>query len=279
MAEHNVSLMQDKQTRLRQYVKELKTVAVAFSGGIDSVFLLKTAHEVLGDGVMAITAVFHSFPQKELEEAESFCKKEGIRQRICRVNELELENFCQNPPNRCYICKKAFLQKIKEMAAEEGIVNVAEGSNMDDCQDYRPGMAAVSELKILSPLRELGLYKSEIRQLSKQMGLSAWEKPSSACLASRFAYGEQITEEKLRMVEQAEQLLSRKGFGQFRVRIHDRIARIEVLPEEFAKLFEEELRQELVDQLKSYGFTYVSMDLEGYRTGSMNEALSKGQEE
>ena len=187
MAEHNVSLMQDKQKRLRQYVKELKTVAVAFSGGIDSVFLLKTAHEVLGDGVMAITAVFHSFPQKELEEAESFCKKEGIRQRICRLNELELENFCQNPPNRCYICKKAFLQKIKEMAAEEGIVNVAEGSNMDDCQDYRPGMAAVSELKILSPLRELGLYKSEIRQLSKQMGISAWEKPSSACLASRFA--------------------------------------------------------------------------------------------
>lgn len=184
-----------------------------------------------------------------------------------------MEGFRQNPPNRCYLCKKAFLEKVKEAATGHGIAHVAEGSNVDDEGDYRPGMQAVAELGILSPLREAGLSKREIRFLSKEMGLPTWEKPSFACLSSRFPYGEAITEEKLAMVEQAEQLLMELKFVQFRVRIHGTMARIEVLPEDFPKLLSEEVRDKITGQFRSFGFTYVAMDLEGYRMGSMNEIL------
>ena len=262
-----------KMEFLKQALKNLGSAAIAFSSGVDSTFLLKMAHEVLGEHAVAITAKSDYIQKRELEEAEAFCKKEGIRQIMFESRELELPGFAQNPPNRCYLCKKAFLQKIKEIAKENGISFVAEGSNVDDEGDYRPGMQAVAELGIQSPLRAAGLTKREIRLLSKKMGLDTWDKPSFACLSSRFPYGEVITKERLAMVQQGEQLLQELGFSQFRVRIHGRMARIEVLPEDFPKLLQEETRNQITEKFREYGFAYAAMDLKGYRTGSMNEVL------
>jgi uncharacterized protein len=262
----------EKQERLKEELRKLGSVAIAFSSGVDSTFLLKTAHDVLGDQAIAITAKSCTFPKRELEEAAAFCKQEGIRHIIVESDELEVEGFRENPPNRCYLCKKSLFTQLIQVAKEQGIAYVAEGSNMDDLGDYRPGLQAISELQIESPLRKAGLYKEEIRTLSKKLGLKTWEKPSFACLSSRFVYGEEITREKLSMVDQAENLLLMLGFYQFRVRIHGKIARIEVLPEEFPKLMEN--RELIVDKLTEFGFSYVTMDLKGYRMGSMNETLN-----
>lgn len=267
--------VEKKLNQLKMYLKSLGSVAVAFSGGVDSTFLLRMARDALGDNVIAITAKSHSFPKRELEEAKLFCGKMGIRQLIFDFNELSVDGFCQNPPNRCYLCKRELYNRMIEIVEKQGILHIVEGSNMNDTGDYRPGMEAVKESGIKSPLQEAGLYKEEIRKLSKELGLPTWGKPSFACLSSRFAYGEPITAEKLAMVEQAEQLLFDRGFSQARVRIHDRTARIEVLPEELENLVAKGVREEIVTKLKSYGFTYVSMDLEGYRTGSMNEMLKR----
>lgn len=264
--------LQEKYNHLCQYLKSLGSVAVAFSSGVDSTFLLKTAHDVLGDQVIAVTAKSCSFPKRELDEATEFCKKEGIRHLVVESEELEIEGFRHNPKNRCYLCKHELFEKIGQIASENGLAYVVEGSNMDDNGDYRPGLLAVAELGVKSPLREAQLYKQEIRDLSKALDLPTWEKQSFACLSSRFVYGETISEEKLGMVDKAEQLLLDLGFHQLRVRIHGTIARIEVLPEEFAKLLEH--RTTITAAFKSYGFTYVTMDLRGYRTGSMNETLN-----
>ena len=265
----------EKFEKLKNYLSSLESVVVAFSSGVDSTFLLKTAHDVLGDKVIAVTAESCSFPKRELNEAKLFCQKEGIKHIVVESEELEIDGFCKNPVNRCYLCKKELFEKITEIAKENNTKNIVEGSNIDDNGDYRPGLQAVSELNIKSPLRYAELNKNEIRELSKKLELNTWDKQSFACLSSRFVYGEEITKEKLSMVDKAEQLLLDLGFHQLRVRIHGTIARIEVLPDEFPKLIEEKNRLKIVTEFEKYGFTYISMDLKGYRTGSMNETLKK----
>ena len=267
--------MNKKLEALQEYLKELGSVAIAFSSGVDSTFLLKVAHDVLGDQVIAVTAQSCSFPKRELEEAKAFCKKEGIKHIICESEELQIEGFSHNPKNRCYLCKHELFEKIGNIAKENNIKYVAEGSNMDDNGDYRPGLQAVAELHVKSPLRHVELTKQEIRDLSKEMGLPTWDKQSFACLSSRFVYGETINEQKLGMVDKAEQLLLDMGFHQVRVRIHGNIARIEVLPGEITKIVEEKNRMKIASKLKEYGFDYVTLDLLGYRTGSMNETLGE----
>ena len=264
-----------KLEELKRYIASFDGIAVAFSGGVDSTFLLKVCHDVLGDRCIAITAQSESFPAREMDEAAAFCEKENIRQVLFRSGETELEQYVSNPKDRCYHCKHLLFSKMKQIASKQGVTAVAEGSNMDDLGDYRPGLRAIEELEVISPLREARLYKSEIRALSKEMGLPTWSKQSFACLASRFVYGERITPEKLRMVGHAEEVLCDMGLAQYRVRIHGSMARIEVLPSDFECILREENRERIIREFRKTGFTYVTMDLMGYRTGSMNEVLSQ----
>ena len=262
-----------KYDRLTEYLASFGSLAVAFSGGVDSAFLLYAAYDALGEKALAITAKAQSFPKREGDEAAEFCKDWGIRQVFVEFDEFSVEGFADNPPDRCYICKKALFTRMLEIAAEEGCTALTEGSNLDDNGDYRPGLRAIAELGVKSPLREIGFTKQEIRDLSEHFGLPTWNKQSFACLASRFPYGDRITDEKLEMVGRAEQLLLDLGFGQLRVRIHGDLARIELKPEDFDRFMAEKVRQQVYSEFKKYGFSYVALDILGYRTGSMNEKL------
>lgn len=263
----------DKYQKLLDYFHTLDGVAVAFSGGVDSTLLLYAAAEALKDRVIAITAASASFPKREHNEAVDFCREHQIRQEIFFSDEFKIEGFAQNPPNRCYLCKRKLLGDMLEIAHAHGITTLVEGANVDDDGDYRPGRRAVQELGVVSPLRICGFTKQEIRDVSKQLGLPTYHKPSYACLASRFVYGETITLEKLHMVEKAEEFLLSLGFHQLRVRMHGTLARIELAPEELERMLDPSLRMMVHKQFKELGFSYVSLDLQGYRTGSMNETL------
>ena len=272
--------LQDKYKKLQDYLRNLGSVAVAFSSGVDSTFLLAAAVDTLGkENVMAVTASSCSFPERELKEAQAFCKERGIRHVITASEELDIGGFRHNPKNRCYLCKHELFEKILAIAGENHLAAVVEGSNMDDNGDYRPGLLAVAELGIKSPLRAAELDKEDIRALSKQMGLPTWDKQSFACLSSRFVYGETISEERLGMVDKAEQLLLDMGFHQVRVRIHgegqETMARIEVLPQEIALLVEDAKREKIYSYFKEIGFAYVTLDLGGYHMGSMNVGITE----
>lgn len=261
----------NKYNELIEYLASLKSVAVAFSSGVDSTFLLYAASVALKENVIAVTATSCTFPERELKEAIAYCTNNGIQHVLVKSEELEIEGFSRNPKNRCYLCKHELFEKIQEVADAHQLEFIVEGSNLDDNGDYRPGLQAVAEMGIKSPLREVGFTKKEIRELSHYFQIPTWNKQSFACLSSRFPYGDLISEKKLTMVDQAEQLLIDLGFHQLRVRIHGNMARIELEPGEFDKFMQEEIRNLVYAEFKKYVFSYVTLDIRGYRTGSMSQ--------
>ena len=261
--------LDEKLANLKGTLAEMGGALVAYSGGVDSTFLLKVAQEVLRDRVIAVTATSETYSSHELESARYMAQELGVKHVLIHTEELASEDFATNPKERCYFCKKELISQLNDIAREHNLNYVLDGSNYDDLADYRPGMRAVHELGARSPLKESLLTKSDIRSLSRQMNLSTWNKPSLACLASRIPYGDRITREKLMMIDQAEEFLRNLGIGQLRVRHHETIARIEVLPEDIPLLLL--LREKINARFREIGYTFITLDLQGYRMGSMNE--------
>jgi len=265
---------QKKLSELKNIITDLGSVVVAYSGGVDSTFLAKVSVDVLGKKkVLAATATSSTYPKAEYKEAKEFALSLGIPWMHFMSEELEISGFQKNSPSRCYYCKKELYLKLKKIAEEKKFATVIDSSNSDDLNDFRPGMKALSELNIISPLKLAGLSKEEVRMFSRNMSIPSWNKPSFACLSSRFPYGEEITAEKLSRVEKAESFLRQYNFKQLRIRSIDDTARIELDPGDFSKILKD--HKKIVKKLKQFGYIYISLDLEGYRTGSMNEVLSK----
>ena len=265
-----------KLENLKESIRKMGSLAVAYSGGVDSTFLLKVAHDVLDANVIAVTARSSTYPEREFREATDFAQKIGVRHLVIVSEELDIEVFSDNPVDRCYFCKRELFAKILYVAKQHGLKYVADGSNIDDLGDYRPGMKAVVELGVVCPLKEAGMGKKDIRILSKEMDLPTWDKPAFACLASRLPYGQKITREKLDVIDRAEQFLMELGFKQVRVRHHGDLARIEVSAEERTKFFNTALMDRIHERFREFGFAYAALDLKGYRTGSMNEVIDTG---
>jgi len=262
----------DKLREMEDLIRSRERLIVSFSGGVDSAVLLKVSHDMLGDSAIAVVINDETFSLSALESAREFVREHGIRCEIVDITQLDDLNFAKNPENRCYYCKKNYLKVLKEIAEREGIHTIADGLNVSDFDEHRPGIKASNEEGVWHPFVEAGLTKREIRDIAKGMGLSVWNKPSDACLASRIPYGEKITEEGLSMIEGAESVLKEMGFLQLRVRLHGKIGRIEVIEEDIRKVLE--LRREIALKLREIGFTYITLDLEGYRSGSMDEMLN-----
>ena len=271
--------MQEKLKDLRKNLSEMGSVLIAYSGGVDSTFLLKVAREELGDKVIAVTVKSEIHHLSEITDAKMIAQKFKVKHLFTDIDILSNKEFVNNLPERCYICKKEIFSRIKEIAKELNLNFVADGSNYDDLDDYRPGMKAVRELKIRSPLQEALLTKEDIRLLSKEMKLPTWNKPSNSCLATRIPYGDEITLEKLKRIEKAEGFFHDLGIEQVRVRCHNKLAKIEVREEDMLFLMEEDLRKKIIAKLKKLGFIYITLDLQGYRTGSMNEELNEKAED
>ena len=266
----------EKYRSLCDNLRAFGKLAAAFSGGVDSTLLLRAAADALGaENVLAVNAVAVNFPAWESDEAAGYCRALGVRRVTVQFHPLEVPGFRDNPPERCYLCKRALFAALIRAAGEQGFQTLAEGSNLDDLSDFRPGLTAIAELGVRSPLRDAGLSKQDVRALSHALGLPTWRKPSNACLATRFPYGEQITEEKLRTVDRAEEFLRARGFSQVRVRVHGSVARIEVPPQEIEKFLDEGVRLRVTEACRRFGFTHVSLDLTGYQTGSMNADLPR----